>query len=140
MHELYRRYHASDTDTLSVLAAWLNVEGFRTRNMHKLPDANGDMVAEPRLFTVASVRGIFHNPFYMGKVRHKDQLLPGAHDALVSEELFHMVQVATKRNSGRSSTLNPRPEREYLLKGLIRCAHCGLPMWAQTYYNGNRYY
>jgi site-specific DNA recombinase len=27
-----------------------------------------------------------------------------------------------------------------LLKGLIRCAHCGYPMWAQTYKNGHRYY
>ncbi|MDA0264905.1 MAG: zinc ribbon domain-containing protein [Chloroflexi bacterium] len=45
-----------------------------------------------------------------------------------------------KRNSGRSETLLARPEREYLLKGLIRCAHCGLPMWAQTYNNGKRYY
>ena len=45
-----------------------------------------------------------------------------------------------KRNSGRSRTLSPQPEREYLLKGLIRCFHCGLPMWAQTYNNGNRYY
>ncbi len=45
-----------------------------------------------------------------------------------------------KRNSGRSETLHLRPEREYLLKGLIRCAHCGLSMWAQTYANGRRYY
>ena len=35
---------------------------------------------------------------------------------------------------------HPRPEREYLLKGLIRCAHCLMPMWAQTYKNGRRYY
>ena len=45
-----------------------------------------------------------------------------------------------KKNSGRSTTLAPRPERQYLLKGLIRCAHCGMPMWAQTYKNGQRYY
>jgi len=137
--ELFKRY-ASGTTTLSQLATWLNDQGFRTRNMHKLPDANGDMAAQPRLFTVASVRGILHNPFHMGKVRHKDQLLPGVHKPLVSQELFDTVQAAMKRNSGRSSTLHPRPEREYLLKGLIKCAHCGLPMWAQTYYNGNRYY
>jgi len=30
--------------------------------------------------------------------------------------------------------------REYLLKGLIRCAHCLMPMWAQTYKSGRRYY
>ena len=45
-----------------------------------------------------------------------------------------------KRNSGRSETLQPRPEREYLLKGLIHCAHCRMPMWAQTFKNGRRYY
>ena len=44
-----------------------------------------------------------------------------------------------KRNSGRSETLQPRLEREYLLKELIRCAHCGLTMWAQTFANGHRY-
>ena len=58
----------------------------------------------------------------------------------MSEELFQTVQSAMKRNSGRSSTLNPHPQREYLLKGLIRCAHCLLSMWAQTYKNGNQYY
>ena len=89
---------------------------------------------------VASVRGILHNGFYTGRVKHQDQLLPGVHEALISESLFQTVQSAMKRNSGRSETLHPRPEREYLLKGLIRCAHCGLPMWAQTYKNGNRYY
>jgi len=73
-------------------------------------------------------------------VKHHDQLLPGVHEPLVSEELFHAVQMALKRNSGRSRTLSHRPLREYLLKGLIRCAHCGYPMWAQTYRNGNRYY
>ncbi len=45
-----------------------------------------------------------------------------------------------KKNSGRSETLHPRPEREYLLKGIIRCAYCGMPMWAQTYQSGNRHY
>ena len=32
-----------------------------------------------------------------------------------------------------------RTSFEYPL-GLIRCAHCGLPMWAQTYANGHQYY
>ena len=36
--------------------------------------------------------------------------------------------------------MRPQPEREYLLKGLIHCAHCRMPMWAQTFVNGRRYY
>jgi site-specific DNA recombinase len=105
-----------------------------------LPDAQGNLTSGPRLFTVASIRGILHNPFYLGKVKHHEQLLPGVHQALISESLFHTVQITLKKNSGRSETLHPRPEREYLLKGIIRCAWCGYPLWAQTYKNGHRYY
>ena len=137
--ELFRRYYSGAT-TLSQLASWLNEHGFRTRNMHKLAGPDGTQEDGPRLFTVASVRGILHNSFYAGKIKHKGQILPGVHESLVTEEIFDAVQVAMKRNSGRSETLLPRPEREYLLKGLIRCAHCLLPMWAQTYKNGHRYY
>ena len=139
LRELSCRY-AAGTTTLSQLASWLNGLGLRTRNMHKPPSPDGNPVGGPRMFTVASVRGILHNPFYTGKVKHRDQLLPGAHESLVSHEVFDAVQTAMKRNSGRSRTLDPRPEREYLLKGLIRCAHCLMPMWAQTYNNGHRYY
>ncbi len=45
-----------------------------------------------------------------------------------------------RKNAGRSSTLNPRSQREYLLKGLVRCIQCGRNAWAQTYMNGKRYY
>ena len=45
-----------------------------------------------------------------------------------------------KKNSGRSETLQAKPERQYLLKDIIRCAYCGMPMWSQTYKSGQRYY
>ncbi|MDD5094384.1 MAG: recombinase family protein [Dehalococcoidia bacterium] len=125
--ELFNRY-ATGTATLSQLAAWLNDHGFRTRNTKKLPDANGNLAAGPRLFTTASVRGILHNPFYAGKVKYKDNLMSGAHIPLISQEVFDLVQDTLKKNSGRSETLHPRPEREYLLKGIIRCAYCGMPI------------
>jgi len=86
------------------------------------------------------VRGILHNSFYTDKVRHKDELLPGSHDALVSEDVFHSVQLALRRNSSRSETLHTHPDREYLLKGLVRCAHCLMPLWAQTINSGSRLY
>jgi len=139
VREMFQRY-ASGTTTLSQLAGWMNQEGFRTRNMHRRGSEDHGQAAESRMFTTASIRGILHNPFYAGMIKHRDQLLPGSHEALVTEDMFQRVQIAMKRNSGRSETLQSRPEREYLLKGLIKCAHCGLPMWAQTYTNGNRYY
>nr|AEI59452.1 DsiB [Dehalococcoides sp. enrichment culture clone WL_Dhc_01] len=137
--ELYKRY-AAGTVTLSELASWLNDEGFRTRNTKKIEDACGNLTTGPKLFTGASVRFILHNPFYMGKIKHRDKLLPGVHKPLVTKKLFDLVQDTLKKNSGRSSTLCPKSNREYLLKGLARCAYCGMPMWAQTYHNGGRYY
>lgn len=42
--------------------------------------------------------------------------------------------------STMSVTGSAGPARKYLLKGIIRCAYCGMPMWAQTYNSGNTYY
>ena len=136
---LFREY-ATGTSTLSKLASRLNDNGFRTRNTKKLPDAEGNLVAEPRSFTTASVRGILHNAFYTGKVKHKKELHPGQHEAIVSEELFQQVEATLRKNSGRSRTLSSKPQREYLLKGIIYCAYCRMPMSSQTYHNGHRYY
>lgn len=128
---LFREYSTGTTSMVD-LARWMNRNGFRTRNRH----GGGNS----RLFTAASVRGILHNPFYAGKVRHQGEVHKGSHRRVVTDELFDAVQAAASRNSGRSETLQARPEREYLLKGLIRCHRCRMPLWAQTYRNGNRYY
>ena len=137
--ELFNRYSGGNS-TLSQLAAWLNDQGFRTRNMHRLPDVNGNLTSGPRLFTTASVRGILHNPFYTGQITHRGKLLPGLHEPLISQDVFETVQTNLKKNSGRSETLQVRPERHYLLKGIVRCAYCGMPMWAQTYKSGKPFY
>ena len=49
---LFNRY-AGGRVTLSQLAAWLNRQGYRTRNVHRFPDSSGKLVAKPRLFTTA---------------------------------------------------------------------------------------
>src|SRR5918996_431661 len=137
--EMFRQY-ATGTATLAQLAVWLNGQGFRTRNNKRLPGPDGLLTSGPRLFTTASVRGILHSPFYAGLVKHKDELYQGAHQPLISKEIFDLVETNLRKNSGRSRTLAPHPERDYLLKGLIRCAYCLMPMWAQTYKSGQRYY
>ena len=135
IRHLFRAY-ASGTTTCVQQAAWMNNQGFRTRNRHQFNEES----AQERYFTNASVRGILHNPFYAGKVKHRDEVVDGAHKGLVSWDMYEHVQALLRRNAGRSRTLQPKPARDYLLKGIIRCAHCGMPMWAQTYANGNRYY
>ena len=139
VQEMFKRYSTGST-TLSQLAAWLNGSCLRTRNTKQLAGADGKLSPGPKLFTTASVRGILHNAFYSGLVSHRKQLRPGAHEPVVGQELFDLVQDKMRQNSGRSTTLSPHPERDYLLKGIIRCAYCKMPMWAQTYKSGRRYY
>ena len=135
VRQLFRKYAKGATSTVQ-LASWMNDQGYRTRNMHRF----GAEAAEPRYFTSASVRGILHNPFYGGKIRHREEIHEGVHESLVPWDMFEQVQALMKRNSGRSRTFESRPERDYLLKGIIRCAQCEMPMWSQTYKNGHRYY
>ncbi len=137
--ELFQRYAVGNT-TLSQLAAWLNGQGLRTRNMHRLLDAAGNITSGPRLFTTSSVRGILHNTFYTGKITYRGKRFPGLHKSLVSPDIYDTVQITLKKNSGRSETLQVRPGRHYLLKGIVRCAYCGMPMWAQTYKSGKPFY
>ena len=132
---MFERYF-SGTTTLNELAARLNDQGLRTRNTRKLANPDGSITQGPRLFTNASVRVILHNAVYAGLVKHRDELYPGAHEPLVSREMFDIVRDKLRQNSGRSQTLTPRPERPVSIEGIIRCAYCLMPMWAQTYKSG----
>ncbi len=130
IRELFRRYAAGQT-TLAELAIWLNREGFRTRNNKRLPGPAGELVGGPRRFTTASVRNILHNPFYVGLVRHREELRPGAHEALITQDIFRHIQRLMKRRSGRSRTFTRRiPSASICSKGLsgastvgCRCGH-----------------
>ncbi len=51
VRELFRRYAAGNT-TLSQLAAWMNSQGFRTRNMQRLPSGDDSQTSGPKLFTI----------------------------------------------------------------------------------------
>ncbi len=137
--EIFRRY-ATGSTTMAGLASCLNAKGFRTRNTKTSADAGGNLVSGPRYFTTASVRGLLHNPFFTGQVIYQGKALPGAHQPIIGKGLFDTVQALTQKNNHRSETLASRPERDYLLKGIVRCAYCGLPMWAQTYHSGIAYY
>ena len=108
VRELFRRY-ATEHSTFPALASWLNGQGFRTKNKKKLPDGEGNLSAGPKLFTTASVRGILHNAFHSGKIKHRDNCCQVAHEPLISYETFEPVLANLTKNSGRSPTLAPHP-------------------------------
>ena len=76
---------------------------------------------------IDGVRYMLDNGFASGKVRYRGELLPGAHEPLVSPEEFEAYQRARKRRSGRQRA----EAADFSLSGLVRC-WCGQTMWGNT--------
>ncbi|MEM9419888.1 MAG: recombinase family protein [Planctomycetota bacterium] len=72
---------------------------------------------------------ILTNPIYLGKVKYRERLYEGEHEAIVPQELWAEVQAMLARNhrgggnSGRSSKGDSA-----LLRGLLICEACGAGM------------
>lgn len=96
----------------------------RSLNADSIPSATG------KSWGPASVGRLLMNPLHMGMVRHNDEVFPGVHEAIVSEELWNSAAAirssAARRKGGRW------PKGSHLfVKGLLRCA-CGAAMTPRT--------
>ena len=100
--EVFERY-ASGTESMSTLANWLNRQGCRT-NGKRRAEVQGELIeVDSRLFTHWSVRDILKNPFYTGKVKHKNEYFVGKHQGILSQQLFDAVQERMQKNRSRRS-------------------------------------
>ena len=123
--------YASGIHTYRTVSTWLNQTEFRPRHGKGRKDRE-------YLWTSASVKGILRNETYLGYVKYKGQLIPGQHSPIVTQELFDKVQEVRKEHFIGPSTFSPR-YRTYLLKGLLRCVHCGEKLWSKNI-TGHDYY
>jgi DNA invertase Pin-like site-specific DNA recombinase len=63
---------------------------------------------------------IVRNPFYAGWIQNGDTRVRGAHDALVSDDLFERVQARLKGHIPHAAE-----SEDFPLRGFVRCARCG---------------
>jgi site-specific DNA recombinase len=47
---------------------------------------------------------LLRNPLYRGRIRHKDKVWPGQHEAIIDDTLWERVQTLMQTSSGRSRT------------------------------------
>ena len=92
------------------IAKWLNDAGVRTR--------------QGNLWVTTKIYNILNNHTYVGEVNYKGEIYPGEHEALVSREQWNRVQQMLIENA-RTGRGRPKKERYAMLKGMIRCGHCG---------------
>lgn len=65
---------------------------------------------------------ILKNPFYYGYMKYKGMLYKHVHPVLISKELFDECESV---RTGRRRTKSKRTEKPFILKGLLKCQHCG---------------
>ena len=88
-----------------------------------------------RKVVTSVVHEMLSNPIYCGRIPYKGNVYPGAHESIISVDLFESVQAQKARN--RNGTTVRR--REYPLRGLMRCKECGCLITAGAA-KGHTYY
>ena len=75
--EIFRLYDGG-SHSLRTIARHLNERGFLT--------------ARGATFTASSVAACLRNPFYVGRLRYKDEIFEGNHEPIICEHIFDRVQ------------------------------------------------
>ena len=90
-----------------------------------------------RAWNKSHIYRLLKNPVYVGQVKHKDKVYQGEHRAIIEKSLWDEVQTAMEGDGRKESFRSATPA---LLKGLIRCGHCGTSMGVTfTKKGGKRY-
>lgn len=93
-----------------------------------------------RYFDKSSLFKLLTNITYLGKIRYKEEIHQGEHQAIVPEELWNNVNKKLKHN-GKTGGIAVRNKFGALLKGLVRCACCDCAMTPNhTTKGGNKRY
>ncbi len=92
-----------------------------------------------RSFDKGSLYQLLTNVAYIGKVRYKDEVHPGEHQAIVDADVFERVQTLLRRN-GRSGGRAVRNKHGALLRRLVRCRACNCGMSHSFSSKGARQY
>jgi DNA invertase Pin-like site-specific DNA recombinase len=101
--------------------------------------ANNGRLRKARPWTKDSVLRVLKNAIYAGLMPYGDEVHSGEHDAIVPEATWRQAQVQLRRQTRRTVTRPRNPD--YLLRGLLRCVHCGAAFTpATTTRKGDRAY
>jgi site-specific DNA recombinase len=117
------------------LARELNQQGHRTKSW----TTSKGKVNGGKPWNKVYVHRILTNPKYIGLIDYKGQNYTGLHDAIVDKATWDRARAILDKNC-RNRAAQSRRKTTALLKGILRCGHCGTAMGA-TYTNrrGKRY-
>lgn len=112
--ECYRRYIGGES--IYSLVGWLNSAGYATVKGY---GSSGGPWSD------RSLRRVLDSGFGAGYISYRGELLPGAHEPVITSEEWQAFRAARQRRRVRRSG----ERSQYLLSGLVRCS-CGSAMTA----------
>ena len=118
VRHIFKRFAQIGSATL--LAKELNRQGHRTKEWVTAKGTTRAGVAWNKMHLYR----MFNNRLYVGEVAHHDKHYPGEHEAIVPRDLFDGVQSILAENC-RCRANKSRAKTPALLKGILKCGHCG---------------
>jgi DNA invertase Pin-like site-specific DNA recombinase len=112
VRHIFRRYLG--LGSIPALVDELARDGYRTRERVM---ASGRIVGGV-CFGRGPLGIMLQNPAYIGKVRHKDLVHDGEHEAIIEDDTFAAVQDTLRRNN-REKVVGTRTARPSLLTGML---------------------
>jgi hypothetical protein len=96
--------------------------------LRELLNAKGLRSVKNRTMTAFRYQYLLQNPFYYGVFVLNGEMHQGAHEPLVTKDLFDKVQeVMTRRSKPNSVRL-----KSYVYRGLLHCGECGCGVTMET--------
>ncbi len=123
VRHIFERFCALPSTTQ--LADELNEAGHRTKSW---PTVTGRVMGGHE-WTKAHLYSLLNNPKYVGLVPHRGQTYQGEHAAIVPQKLWDDAHAILKENYAERVD-RTRTETPALLRGVIKCGHCGCSMGA----------
>jgi site-specific DNA recombinase len=112
-----------DLGTLLNVVAELDRRGWRSKNWTtRAGQQRGNLSIDK-----CKLHAMLTNVLYVGQVRHKDEVFPGEHEAIVPEDLYKRVQSQLLKNRG-AGNVELRNRHGALLRRLLYCKACGCAM------------
>jgi len=123
VRRIFKRYLALGSAT--ELAKELNKAGHKTKSW--VTKAGRDMPGKP--WNKSHVYRVLNNVHYLGEIPHKGETYRGEHSAIIPRAIWEAVQKMLAANT-QAGASNSRAKTPAMLKGILRCGHCGTSMGA----------
>lgn len=120
----YKHYQIDELTAPFVKEAFLMyASGKKVKEIVEYFGNNGVLSSQKKPLSKTSVNAILQNRKYIGEYQYRDVVVPNGIPAIISKELFALVQQRIAQNKYAPSA--SRSEVKYLLTGKLICGNCG---------------